>query len=448
MPPLDRLRKIRRDILITINDYRARAGQAKLYPDMMGNEVATAYAEFLLENQENPEKLKELCANNFFPVEVKPLVGMSFLDDEEDPTEKLLYDEYMDAHGLLLEIEEELQTIMSKDYTHVAIGFAVSKECVKVVELFSYKPLVVEKVEESADNGVLIRGAMLSAGVGIYAARIMASKHLKDGKKEVKTVGPYAINFDKNSKQFEILLEGPLEDVFYNQEDTRIIEVYVREKQIDKIVYGGEVERVDVKHLKCVLRMPVEFYPDPRILIEDGKDEQDREAKKREQEEREARMRQEQKAAAAQRVQDKLEKLRANKKEGDTDGESQSSHPDYASSKRSKTVKDSAMSPGGEGSQKDETQGQRSGPASQRGQSLGPGEEEESEDEEDPSEDSDKMGNLEQQSHTEMKQELIDAIKEDLRIQQELKAQNDELQRNIIAMDPSLENQDRQQSDI
>lgn len=112
-----------------------------------------------------------------------------------------------------------------------------------------------------------------------------------------------------------------------------------------------------------------------------------------------------------------MDKLRANKKDGDTDGESQSSHPDYASSKRSRTVKDSAMSPGGEGSQRDETQGQRSGPTSQRGQSLGPGEEEESEDEEHSSEDEDNMGNLEQQSHTEMKQELIDAIKEDLRIQ-------------------------------
>lgn len=105
---------------------------------------------------------------------------------------------------------------MSKDVTHVAIGFAVSRECVKVVELFSFKPLFVDKVEESADNGVLVRGSMISSTVGLYAARIIPAKNLKDGKKEVKTVGPYAIAFDKSSKQFEINLEGPLEDVFYN----------------------------------------------------------------------------------------------------------------------------------------------------------------------------------------------------------------------------------------
>lgn len=103
------------------------------------------------------------------------------------------------------------------------------------------------------------------------------------------------------------------------------------------------------------------------------------------------------------RARERMEKLKANKREGDTDGESQSSHPDYASSKRSRTVKDSAMSPGGEGSQRDDTQGQRSGPTSQRGQSLGPGEEEESEEEEDSDENEDNMADLDKQSHTEMK---------------------------------------------
>ena len=102
----------------------------------------------------------------------------------------------------------------------------------------------------------------------------------------------------------------------------RVVEIYVREKQIDKIVYGGEVERVDVKHLKCVLRMPVELYPDPRVMIEDGRDEQDREQRKQEQEQRDAAERERQKALAMDRAKERMEKLKANKRDGDTDGES------------------------------------------------------------------------------------------------------------------------------
>jgi len=71
---------------------------------------------------------------------------------------------------------------------------------------------------------------MISSTVGIYAARIISEKNLKENKKEVKVVGPYAINFDKQTKQFEIVIEGPLEEVFYNQNEPRLLEIYIREK--------------------------------------------------------------------------------------------------------------------------------------------------------------------------------------------------------------------------
>lgn len=53
MPPLDRMRKIRRDIMRSINDYREGFGSSMVFGDILGNRAATEYAEYLLENEED-----------------------------------------------------------------------------------------------------------------------------------------------------------------------------------------------------------------------------------------------------------------------------------------------------------------------------------------------------------------------------------------------------------
>ncbi len=70
-------------------------------------------------------------------------------------------------------------------------------------------------------------------------------------------------------------MKGPLENVFYNQADPRLLELYVRTAQIDKIKYGDEAdlnERIQVQHLQLAYRLPLEVLPDPRVVIEDEKD--------------------------------------------------------------------------------------------------------------------------------------------------------------------------------
>jgi len=53
MPPLDRMRKIRRDILRSINEYREKVHSSMVFNDPLTNKVAAEYAEFLLENDED-----------------------------------------------------------------------------------------------------------------------------------------------------------------------------------------------------------------------------------------------------------------------------------------------------------------------------------------------------------------------------------------------------------
>ena len=56
-----------------------------------------------------------------------------------------------------------------------------------------------------------------------------------------------------------------------------MIEIYVRRAQIDKIKYGAnadaaEEKKIKVDQLECVMRLPMEFIPDPRMVIEDQQD--------------------------------------------------------------------------------------------------------------------------------------------------------------------------------
>ena len=127
MPPLDRMRKIRRDIIRSINDYRDKENTPGLYQDILANRAANDYAEFLLNNDEDPQQLKDILAKHMFIGEVKTLVGFSYLEDD-DSEERQLYDEFMDAHGLLLELQDEREELVKQNYTHIGIGFEWNKE--------------------------------------------------------------------------------------------------------------------------------------------------------------------------------------------------------------------------------------------------------------------------------------------------------------------------------
>ena len=58
LPPLEKMRKVRRDILKTINDYRAEHRRQKIYLDPTANETANEYAQHLLQNRawDNPDE--------------------------------------------------------------------------------------------------------------------------------------------------------------------------------------------------------------------------------------------------------------------------------------------------------------------------------------------------------------------------------------------------------
>ena len=165
---------------------------------------------------------------------------------------------------------------------------------------------------------------------GLYAARIVNPANTR---KDFGLVGPSGIQYDPNKHTFTINFDAPSEEVFYCQEQ-KILEIYVRKAQIDKIKYGSEAdpnEKIKVEQLTCVVKMPMEYIPDPRTVIED---QQDQERYEREAEERAARAEEErliritQEAARKEEKQKKREALLQARKEaeegkGDDDDDSE-----------------------------------------------------------------------------------------------------------------------------
>ena len=59
------------------------------------------------------------------------------------PKDKIMMAEHMDAHGLLLELQDEREKLVSDKLTHVSVGFGSNNKVVKVVELLSERPMVI-----------------------------------------------------------------------------------------------------------------------------------------------------------------------------------------------------------------------------------------------------------------------------------------------------------------
>jgi len=209
--------------------------------------------------------------------EAKVLQGIAYLEEDvvsKDPTKK---DEFMDAHGLLLELQYELGQLTEKTYTHVGIGFAANTQKVKVVEMLSVKPILINHLGQTEDGSVEVRGVVLDkANVGLYAAQVVASSNMK--KAISPAVGPAAIDFNKDSGEFVITLTmANKENLFHCVDDPKFLELFVSRRQVDKILYGAQAtadERIQVAHLELNVRASMDYYPDPRTVIEDDADRQ------------------------------------------------------------------------------------------------------------------------------------------------------------------------------
>ena len=133
---------------------------------------------------------------------------------------------------------------------------------------------MVNQLGQTEEGIVEVRGQALDKNAGLYAARIVATSNMK---KELAVSGPAMIDLNKQTGEFRIQVKAQIEDLFYSQTDPKLLEIFVSRRQIDKIKYGAAAdasERIQVQHLELCLRLPLEYLPDPRTVIEDEVDRQ------------------------------------------------------------------------------------------------------------------------------------------------------------------------------
>lgn len=134
-------------MLTTINDLRVKFNTVHpIFVDSYGNKAAEEYAQFLLENEPNEETFKEIAKAHSAVLNegaYRVIVGNAILEEDTEPTDKYMKAEFMDAHGLLLELQEELKLLCTDVHSHIGVGFAANAGEVKVVELLSAKPCSV-----------------------------------------------------------------------------------------------------------------------------------------------------------------------------------------------------------------------------------------------------------------------------------------------------------------
>ena len=435
------MRKVRREIVKTINDFRAGFGRSKIYIDPKTSEAAYEYANYLLKERawDNPDEnvLEELCQHYKLIPKQKAIVGYSHLDDDTAGGDITKMAEFMDAHGLLLEMQTEMEQLSDPAATHIGVGFAEDSTKVLVVELLAESSLVVSTLQQHEDGSIHVEGLNLDpANAGLYAARIVSSTN----EKKATVIGPANMTYDKATHQFTLSFEPQQDEVFYNAQDPRWLELYIRKAKIDQIPYGVASSEVPkVKELVPVVRLPMEYMPDPRVVKEDAHDQEqfERDAKERaERAEEERLIRLAQQAAKQEEKAKKREAMlaeREKKKDGDEDDDDEDDDDDSGSEKSGSKSRTS----GPKSSQKKSQSGSLGQSASKVGKSMVGSDEDLSEDQVD-GDDSDEdydggIGDL--PSQPAMKRELITAIEDERREYQELKKLNEECQRKIILMD-------------
>lgn len=456
LPPLDPWRKSRRDILRSINELREKDDKAELFVDLVGHKVGNAYAEYLLDHRPNEDELKKIMDRYLFVGDgVQCLIGEAYLDFDASNDDKEIPECYMDAHGLLFELEEELKIILSDQYSHVAIGLAFNKQQVKIVELYFRKSIVVHKIAGTENEGVEIQGQMLRNAdkkydVGVYAVRIASLKNLK---KDIAITGPPGIQFDQNTKKFTVVFNGPL-DVFYS-DDEKILELYVR-KASPPIPYGEPSdERVNVGFLTVGARMPMVLFPDPRIILEDEADREKEEKHKEEikrQEEEDRLFKEAQKLENKEEMNQRMQLIQAEAKRDETESVGDSSMVSDKSKKKRDSSKAKSRIAESERSHDDGKSSDAKSVSKEPKSRMSESEEEQEESESDgdesdsgivkPEEEPEEPADL--PSPDEMKRELITAIEEALEERDQLKSKNQELQKEIITMDSTYEQYDKQ----
>ena len=174
-------RKIRYRLLKFINKMREERHLPPYNIDLIANNLAMLYADYLLNNKENEEELNNMAKALNIKAEFKVSSLDSFIDsDSAQPDANMMAkymefaDDFYDVQATLIEFEEHCDYILSDNFNKVGIGIALNDMKVVVVDVFLKREVTVDFCSINIENGtILVKGELTNEQFGAYALRIV-----------------------------------------------------------------------------------------------------------------------------------------------------------------------------------------------------------------------------------------------------------------------------------
>ena len=263
-------RKIRYRLFKFINKMRAECHINPYNIDLIANNLAMLYADYLLNNKENEEELNKMAKALNFKGEFKVSSLDSFIDSDGGKPETTAMAKYMefaddfyDVQATLIEFEEHCENILSENFNKVGIGMALNDMKVVVVNIFCKREVTVDSCSINLESGnIIIKGELNNEQYGAYALRVVAPRaptktlvqitpqHITPANIANK-IRPFTAIFNNISR----LLEDP---------EPKNIEIYIRVKP-DMIPYNKIFsDKIRFEDLTLGAVVPLMTFPSDR----------------------------------------------------------------------------------------------------------------------------------------------------------------------------------------
>jgi hypothetical protein len=276
-------RKIRYRLFKFINKMRAECHISPYNIDLIANNLAMLYADYLLNNKENEEELNNMAKALNFRGEFKVSSLDSFIDSDggkPDTTAMAKYmeyaDDFYDVQATLIEFEEHCENILSENFNKVGIGMALNDMKVVVVNIFCKREVTVDSCSINLENGnIIIKGELNNEQYGAYALRIIAPRAPNKTLVQITPQHITPANISNKIRPFTAIFNNL--GRFLEDNEPKNIEIYIRVKP-DMIPYNKIFsDKIRFEDLTLGAVIPLMNFPSDREKKEerrqDAKDE-------------------------------------------------------------------------------------------------------------------------------------------------------------------------------
>ena len=236
-------RKIRYRLFKFINRMRDECHMVPYDIDLLANNLAMLYANYLLTNPENEDELKTMANALNIKADYKVSTLDSFIDSDNahpDNNQMKKYmefaDEFYDVQATLIEFEQHCDNILSNRYNKVGIGMALNDMKVVVVDVFLRREVTVDSCSINLESGnIIIKGQLTDEQYGAYALRLVSPTNPN---KTIISISPQHItpaNVPNKIRPFTAIFNN-VEKILEDPEPKNI-EIYIRVKP-DLIPYN------------------------------------------------------------------------------------------------------------------------------------------------------------------------------------------------------------------